>query len=211
MKLRRSFLALTAMLCAVAIWGCVRMPAWTFERFTGHVVEQGTGQPISGAIVLGLWEETRGSLAHSTTLCVRAETAVTDTRGNYGVPKVRGDNPNRFYVYKPGYVFDEQVHFDPLSSMRNPVLLQPFSGTGGARLGELSRLYSRTSCIGAAETGTKGNELPLLKAMYEEARGVAQTREDQDMAERLLWGIEEIEFGNKVATERSLERSKGRK
>jgi len=203
---KKSCLMIAVLSCTAAIAGCVGMHAWMFGTITGQVVEQGTGRPISGAIVLGLWEEP----GFHRTLCVRAETATTDASGNYGLPKVRGENPNRFYVYKPGYAFDEQVHFDPLPSMRNPVVLQTFSGTTKERLDALNRLDGHTLCLDAAKTGTRENFLPLGRAMYEEAKSIASTSDDNRFVNHLLFGIEEKELGYRAASERQLAREKAR-
>jgi hypothetical protein len=142
---------------------------------------------------------------------VRIETATTDPSGNFRFPRWRGDYPNSFYTYKAGYVFAEMKGFGPLKSIPNPLELQVFSGTTRARLEELRRLTARTWCDSAAETGTQENLLPLWRTIYEEARSIAQTREDEEQVDFFLTRVEEIVLGWQVAEKRRTERENTRK
>jgi hypothetical protein len=197
-------------LASLLLGSCASLPAafvplWTAERFTGQIVD-GNGQPIPGAILVGLWNESRSAIVDSTTMCVRVETATTDANGNYTLPKWRDQYPLLF-AYKPEYRFAEW--FIPPKDSRTT--LQPFSGTTKERMDELLRLDGRTSCIAAADTGTKENLLPLRRATYGEGRDIARTNDDYGALNHLLFKVEEIELGYRAAEDRQVEREKARR
>jgi len=198
-------------LASLLLGGCANLPpafvpAWTAERFTGQVVEQDTGRPMPGAIVVGLWMESRSDYVHSRFICVRVESATTDANGSYRFPKWRNQYPQVF-VYRPGFKFAERYY----SPERPRTVLQPFSGTTKERLDELRRLTGRTWCDSAAETGTKENLLSLWQAMYDEAKNIAQIPRDQEEVDFFLTRVEELTLGWETAEKRQLERGKIRR
>ena len=204
--------SLGALLVTLSLAGCVRMPTWFSPTFSGQVVEQATGQPIAGAIVVGLWEEERSAYVHSRIHCIRAESATTDAQGNYTLLRPGGDLPNRLYAYKSGYRYVEiRRILKPIPAIPVRIDLEAFAGTTATRLDDLSQLKGNASCDSAAETGTLPNLLSLRKAIYQEARAMAKSKEDHAIADQFLWGIEVIELGNRIATERSVERLRNRK
>ena len=204
--------SLGALLVALSLAGCVRMPTWFAPTFGGQVVEQASGQPIAGAIVVGLWEEERSAYVHSRIHCIRAESATTDAQGNYTLLRPGGDLPNQLYVYKPGYFYFATVHLlAPIPLLPAPVGLRPFSGTKEERLNDLLQLDANTTCGSAGETGSEPNLLSLRRAMYGEARNIAQTKEDQKAVDHLLYKVEKIELGSRSAQDRNNAREEARR
>ena len=212
-KERRDFLlhSLAALLATLSLAGCVRMPTWFSPTFSGQVVEQATGQPIAGAIVVGLWEEVRSSYVHSRIHCIRVESATTDAQGRYRLLRPGGDLPNGFYVYKPGYRYIEMVKLlEPISRVPDRIELRVFTDSPEERLDGLLTLSSRTECTSASSTGTRNNLLPLKQAMLAEARSIARTSEHQKTVNLLLSDVEELQMDYRAASARALARERER-
>jgi hypothetical protein len=74
---------------------------------TGTVVDDETGKPIEGAVVLVEWTKTSGKwLGMPSTESFHVIEKVTDKEGRFSVPKVGGIsvNPPDITIYKKGYV-----------------------------------------------------------------------------------------------------------
>lgn len=100
----------------------------------GVVLEEGTNKPIPDAVVVVLWKHHQG---YSGTVCYHVETATSNEKGEYHIPKWSNPSDTRTlmdpYVsasaYKPGYGLPTQP-----SQKDQEVLLAPFSGGRGERL-----------------------------------------------------------------------------
>lgn len=179
----------------------------------GVVLEEGTNKPIPGAVVVARWTGNNWSgLVHSQTTCYHVETSVSDERGRFHI-KYWSDRQREksFFVnerevlvsaYRPGYGLPARP-----SQNVGEVLLAPFSGGREERFRYLIRTYG--SGCGASD-GSDKNSVPLLKAQYEEAQGIAQTPEEKRKLEFLLYGLETTEIGFEEAQKRHLERVKNK-
>lgn len=152
----------------------------------GQVVEEGTHKPIAGAIVVAKWMGSVPAFADSQTVCVHVESAVTDQEGKYELP--RWSKPSTVgptvmnlgpvvTAYKPGYAWPTKP-----SQKEEIVYLTAFKGGTNERLDYLSRVISATSCVSAGESYK--NLYRVKRAVYEEARTVAQTADEKRRAER---------------------------
>jgi hypothetical protein len=176
----------------------------------GQVLEEGANQPIAGAIVVARWNGTAFSFVESPTVCVHVLTTTTDAEGKYRLPAWRKESPIKgvrdihptVTAHKAGYELARRYQ------VNNP-LLTPFTGTRAERLEYLLRVSSATRC---GESGaSEKNLLPLKKSLYEEAKSIAKTAEDQNKVETLLFGLESLEFGSIEALNRMTERHKVKK
>ncbi len=89
--------AVTALACAAA--GCE--PAAEPERMQrGRVIDQDTGEPIAGAIVVGRY---MGGMSWGGSSCNRAESAVSDAQGWFELPVDPKSGSMLKEAYKRGY------------------------------------------------------------------------------------------------------------
>jgi len=95
----RAFGVTTFLVSALAIAGCA-------TTLRGQIVDAQTGQPISGAVILGVWTKGGGlpGLAHTDLVGVRE--AETDRDGRFELEGVSGWllDEKKITVYKFGYV-----------------------------------------------------------------------------------------------------------
>jgi hypothetical protein len=82
---------------ALLVGGC-DLPGEQMQR--GRVLDQDTGEPIAGAIVLGRY---MGGISWGGSSCNRAESAVSDAQGWFELPVDRKDGTPLMEAYKRGY------------------------------------------------------------------------------------------------------------
>lgn len=146
---------------------------------SGKVLEEGTGKPISGAIVVVRWKGYVSAIVDAQTVCVYVESATTDERGKYRVggwskSSTMGpvfDVKPVVSAYKVGYGLPSVP-----AQKDEEVYLALFKGARGERLKYLMRMLSATSCPSAGSSSK--NLYPMYKAMYEEAKLISVTAED---------------------------------
>lgn len=169
------------------------------EPIKGQVLEAGTNKPIGGAIVIARWEKTQSiSIADSRTYCAHVESTVTDDKGGFVLPRWRGDAPLYLDAYKPGYERSKE-YFTKQSWKQNIDLLEPFKGTSGERLEYLMR--QRGKECGLRDDYVK-KLIPLYRALYEEAKGIALTPEDMKVVNSLHYSIDDLELGTDETNKR---------
>jgi len=170
----------------------------------GRVLEAGTNKPIAEAIVVARWEGHLASYAHGKTVCYHVLTTTTNGEGQYRFPAWNKDitedwqkniRPERVLIdaYKPGYRF----HSAP-EDRANDRVLAPFTGGRGERLEYLSS-FTGMQC-GSRDNYSK-QLAPLYRSIYEEARGLAVTKEERRSVSNRLRDLEEMEFGYDKAWE----------
>lgn len=160
---------------------------------SGKVLEEGTGQPISGAIVIVRWKGYVSAIVDAQTVCVHVESATTDGRGSY---KVEGwsksstmgpvfDLKPVVSAYKVGYGL-------PTNPAQNDedVYMASFKGTNKERLRYLIRMTSATNCPSGGRSSQ--NLYSMYRAMYEEAKLISVTAEDSKIASALRQEAAEV-------------------
>ena len=101
----------------------------------GQVLDAQTGQPIAGAVVLGVWTKLAGlpGLHHHELVGVRE--VETDTEGRFVLEQARRvvyEDDESVTVYKPGYVAWSNLYIFPTSERRTDtripaeIRLEPF-------------------------------------------------------------------------------------
>jgi len=85
------------------------------KTYRGQVLDQDTGQPIAGAIVVGLYLGSRG--LSGATSCNGAESAVSDEHGWYSLPLDETKQPPMLSAYKTGYGFGRSTRMARCSAL----------------------------------------------------------------------------------------------
>lgn len=184
----------------------------------GKVLEEGTNKPVPDAIVIARWNGTAFSFVESPSVCIHTLTTTTDAEGKYRFPAWRKESPLKgvrdvhpiVTAHKPGYETHSPPGYARTEEFKQNVrYLQPFAGMREERLKYLQRVNSATGCGSASES--KKNLLPLAKALYEEALGLAKTEDEKKIVNNLLFSLEIIELGYETAERRDIERRRGQK
>lgn len=191
-----------------AFWLCgalLFLPAVLSPAFgrsaEGKVVEEQTGAAVPGAFVVVRWES--GGRGRRRNPCFHVESAVTDARGTFRIPAFDeagsevADLEPAIIVHKPGYRWSRV--FLKRGTTR---YLKRAADEGAARLDYLWRMDRVTDCHAGGES--RKNLLPLKRALYEEARDIAVTPEQQERVERLRTKLRTFEraYGASGETER---------
>lgn len=167
----------------LALPACATNLTLSSEPIEGVVREEGTNKPIPGAIVVVRWQ---GHLGYSGTICYHVETATTDDQGRYRIaawnkPSPYGNIAQQHAIvkaYKPGYQLAKRY------PVNNP-LLHPSTEEREARLKYIENI--KQSTVRCADSMANGKSLiPLYRVLYEEAKPLAQTGDEQSIADGFL-------------------------
>lgn len=185
MKLLRLVLLTLLPLSACTLSGA---PILSGGPIAGAVLEEGTNKPIPGAIVVVRWigRTTSGSwFVEARDVCYHVETAITNEQGQFKMAawtqKQHKDYTLKYHslqinAYKPGYTWPTKP-----SQKTETMYLTTFKGTTKERFDYLGRVISATSCVSAGESYK--NLYRVTRAIYEEAKAVAQTADEKRRAE----------------------------
>ena len=194
-------LGLVVLYLAVALFGAAalaKLPHVLYgKRIAGQVVDADTGQPIAGAHVAFIWVSgiiPSGFTGHnSRDICYHAAAAVTDNAGHFQIEPWRKWSTYSVYpeepvalVYARNYTPDqlflhEGYYMAPIERTSERFALKTFRGTVDQRMHTLFwGLANRGCSYGGA---SQKSLYPLLKALFEESRQIARTKDDQDTAE----------------------------
>ncbi len=202
-RLDRSPIPVAALMLLLALPACAA--SLSSKTIEGKVLEEGTNKPIPNAVVVARWQ---GHVGYTGTVCYHVEGAISDGNGVYHIPAWKkpspyGDISHQEHIvtaYKPGYRLADRY------PVNNP-LLKPITGTREERLKVI-----RTASVSCGSAGqSQKNLLPLAKALYEEALGLAKTEDDKKIVNNLLFSLEIIELGYEAAEQRDIERHRGQK
>lgn len=152
------------------------------ELLQGQVLEEGTHIPIPGAIVVARWKETRSAIADAWTVCVHVESIATDESGRYTLPRYKGREPSLIDSYKSGYVRSDE-YYKAKAYLQHNDILKPFTGAREDRFKYFVRLLEAARCPSAGKSNR--NLYPLYNAMHEEARSIAVTEQEREIADGL--------------------------
>ncbi len=176
----------------VSISACSLLPPTKISPVAGRVLDQDTGQPVAGAIVVVRWIGTATkAFVDQHTACYHVETAKTDAEGRYATTswleasKYRdlGSKEQRIKVYKASY---RQVD----SEAAKHYLVKDNRGTED-RLQYI--LYSVISCGGRPTPF--GSLVELYKAQHEEVAALPESYEQKKLEFWLQSLIDEREMG----------------
>lgn len=202
MRRFRTFLLLPLLLLPLAACGVSSKP------IEGRVVDAETKKPLAGAIVVARWRGTYSALVDTHTECYHVETATTDKDGRYKMagwwemPKgpLFSKDSMVLDAYLPGYEEYWPAGYGSTEDFKNNVLyLLPFKGTKQERLNSLPRFVGM-DCGDYRDYAKK--LIPLYKAVYEEAKPLAVTTEDNHVVAGIHYALDILELGFEEATKR---------
>lgn len=178
-------LALIFMVCV----GCDLLgePILKGDAIDGKVVEESSGKPIPDAIVLAYWKGFLPGWGHGKNVCYHVLSTTTDNAGIFHFPPWRErvedwrkrikDKETYTIAYKSGYEWSQLLSHEGLTYLR------PFAGSRGAQMEYLRRVLRATNC---ASAGISAKNLHLLyRALYEDAKKIAVTKDDKEFVEIL--------------------------
>ena len=163
----------------------------------GTVIDKATGKPIAGAVVATSWSGYVPIAVQTLFVCYDLEVTTTDERGRFTIStfgKFRPflQNKNRSIdVIASGYETDR-------SSKDLDYVMVPRQGTKSEQFEKANRYQRNAGC-----PDDKKKMLPFMKAVYKDLASLALTKKELDTADSLLWQIETIELGQKIANENS--------
>ena len=191
---RRCLFVLTfsTIACAPSAFGGVIPHLLYGKRISGQVVDAETGKPIPGAFIAFLWESpitpTVITGHSSRDICYHAAVAQTDAAGHFQIHAWRKwSNYNVHNVEPTGVVYTQHYvpHFVVFAAPSNGgradydaqrYELKSFAGTRQKRLETLFRGLANHDCLNGGES--QKSLYPMLKAIYTEARQIAETADD---------------------------------
>ena len=164
------------------------------KRVSGEIVDAITGKPIPGAFVSFFWESgivPSGFTGHnSRTICYHVASAITDGEGRFQVAPwrkwsrydVEVTDPLAI-VYAADYV-PMQVVLNvgrgkpPIERLTERYSLTPFRGSVDQRMRMLFWGLANHDCFYGGDS--QKSLYPMLRAIYNEARRIARTKDDHD-------------------------------
>jgi hypothetical protein len=169
------------------------------RHLAGQVVDATTGRPVAGAHVAFLWRSTinpSGFTAHnSRDICFHAAATVTDAQGRFDIPAwskwktydVDAADPT-VLVYAPRFEpIQKRLHSersdDPVEHLQERYALKTFAGTVDQRTHMLFFGLANQYCDWGGES--KRSLVPMLKAIYVEARSLHGSEESSKIAEAI--------------------------
>lgn len=188
------------------------------DAIEGKVLEEGTHKPIPEAIIVVRWSGHLASFAHGKTVCYHALSALTDENGVYHIPawkkKItevwqKNVRPETVIitVHKPGYEEYRPPGYVRTEAFKQNIrYLKPFTGGREERLAHLKRVDESTRCN--VESEQQKIRYPLIKALYEEAKAIAVTKQDIRTVNSLLYMVESMNLGEEKAFQNMSERRK---
>jgi hypothetical protein len=158
------------------------------------VLEAETKKPLIDSLVVARWQGTYSAIAETKTVCYHVETATTDAEGRYRMPAWSAKSKGPFFspetviitAYKPGYeAYLPPAYARSEAYRKNIRYLKLFTGEREERLKYIERI--KQSTVSCADPKANGENLILLyRALYNEAKPLAQTREEQSIADGFL-------------------------
>ena len=191
---------LVVMMLVPVLQGC--MSSVSGGPVAGQVLADSSGNPIAGVIVLAVWY---GDGGFGTGVCIHVESAITDAEGRYHIPTWKKSHKYGFSSRRPVYKQTYKVGYQEAQALREKGEFESLAVYTGTREQRLQYLLGVSPKCGSGDESEK-NQIPLLRAVYEEAQSLARTKEDEKMLNLLLLDLEIIELGYEDALKRYLER-----
>jgi hypothetical protein len=173
---------------------------------SGIVLEKDTSKPIAGAHVVAAWHGVMVTPVQDRSICYHVEATTTDKDGRFEMSELSGNlNPilmNRsrdLWIFVPGYKKAPDAGMNPLRAF-----MEPESGTTSEQFKRLPFSY-----VMGCRIPDKKVLLPLLRALYPEAKRLASTPGELKSASGILFQIESLELGGEEAFRRANDRQKG--
>ena len=174
------------------------------KALEGKVLEEGVNKPVTNAMVIVRWIGDISSIGHGSSVCYHVEVVTTENHGQFHVPAWEKPSPYGDIAH-PRAIRDAYApHYTFARADKEVIYLQLFTGVREERLAYLSRIT--VSCSDRKEIEI--NLLPLYKALYEEAKGLAITKDDKLKVLYRLRDVERLELGTDKAWENFRQRER---
>lgn len=160
----------------VCLFACALALPRKMPPVTGQVLDQDTGQPVEGAIVVMRWQGTATmAFVDQRTLCYHVETAISDADGRFSTPawieasryRNLGLKKRMETVYKAGY-----RHVRSEGNLHYLVLDR---GDVEEKLSYLENLVRNSGCYSAGKLMRRS--YPMLEAVFYEAKELGASQE----------------------------------
>lgn len=173
------FVVLLSLFSAILV-GCASEPAKFWPEKSGRVLDYKTKEPMKDVHVLALWEGT-GGVVGPQTRCYHVESAKTDEKGQFTIPVFFEGFGDGFLASRHIFLyFNAPNYFEPKYSQSytdNIFYLEKFTGTPKEYFEFITTRGRGPSCHGAGES--RRNTFIFHKAVYEEAKSLAKTKEEK--------------------------------
>jgi hypothetical protein len=175
----------------------------------GRVLDESTGQPVAGAIVVTTWNASDWSgLAVTRRVCYHVETATSDANGKFRIPawsdglSARGlfmhDHVVAAEAYKAGYVRPKTITDKP-----EIVWVAPFKGTKDEYFDYLEVVAGSNNCSGGGES--RRTLYRLYEPLAGEAKSIAESREQNRLAKKFIFFANDVlvDYGKPTTSDRA--------
>lgn len=141
------------------------------------------------------WTGSGLTFVHSSTNCYAFTASLTDREGQFRLRQLSWNfNPLLWGRFRSEELYLAGYETSPNNVSESGVRkMRKFRGSSRERLMEMARTSYRESCVSDAEA--KEHLAPLYKAQYEEAKKIAVTPEDMDLANEVRMRLVLAEVG----------------
>lgn len=176
----------------------------------GQVLDETTNKPIADAIVVARWKGTGG---YSKTVCFHVESTIADKDGKFTIPAWKNDTKwkqtenqhKTLTVYKAGYQ-ESRKTYKERTDKKGKYYQLPFEGSNYEWLEYLKKISGGAGCGSAGDS--EKNLILLKEAITNDATKIASKKEDRNIVNILLYGLESLRFGNDIADQNYARRSR---
>lgn len=167
-----------------------------YPEMHGRVLHEVHDKPLAHTVMVALWKGTEKKDKTEKRVCYHVEYAIADDKGFFSIPEWR--EPNTFSNLKNRsvhvYGYRKYYRTSELSSelitnknynyyLAKPRRIENKDKAREARLRYLQRLVGKTTCDLKGES--RKNLMPFFKAIIKEAEGLAVTKKDQQVVQKL--------------------------
>jgi hypothetical protein len=160
---------------------------------SGIVASQETGKPLPGTVAVAFWTANVPNPVQSVSECYHLSVAVADLTGRFEIDDTPLINPLHFNRKRHLVFYHPEHSSEPVQRKASTVYLKPFVGTPEERFRADLNLWG-WDC---PKKETK--LLPLAKAMYSEAKALAQNERQESVVSNMLFLIERDSLGEDQA------------
>jgi len=176
------------------------------HALTGRVVEEGTGRPMEGVIVVGGWHGHLEGFGEPKSTCYHLDTATTDAQGEFSMNKWSINlNPLLMYRQTTVWAYKKGYHLSEKPRPSGSYVMAPNSADPQERFAQI---------IPRLPFDCPTDELkklaPVLKSIHEEAMQEAQTPRQRDLSDGVLFALESITLGRDTAKYNQMARERAR-
>lgn len=162
----------------------------------GQVIDEDTGKPLEGVFVMAIWNAYVPGIVGPYSRCYAFEITRTDQNGHYRLPQFSWDFSPMLWErhrYQDYYLagYEEAPNNDTGAHVWK---MRRFTGSVESRLKNMGALDNHISCLPEADWKVK--LAPLYRVQAEEARKLAVTPREKELARAFEFVAVEVEVGH---------------